>query len=67
VASPTSCPCRAYQNDGAERFADATEACVPPNTLDNDFDVEAAGFDGDGRVDPCMASRGSLDRLLVSR
>jgi hypothetical protein len=60
-------PARAYLNDGAGRFTDATRSVLPPTASVIGFDVEAADFDGDGRLDLYFASRYGADRLLLGR
>ncbi len=57
-------PYRAFRNDGSGRFSAAPEA-LPSGTAGNGFDIEAGDFDGDGRLDLFLASRGGPDRLLL--
>jgi hypothetical protein len=58
-------PYRVLLNDGSGVFADGTEAIFPSSAIGSGFDVEAADFDGDGLPDLYLASRGSVDRLLL--
>lgn len=58
-------PYRVYLNDGSGRFRTATGEILPPGTTGSGFDIEFADFDGDGRADLFLASRGSGDRLLL--
>ena len=60
-------PYRVYLNDGAGVFREATGAVMPPSAVGRGFDVEAADFDGDGRLDLYLASRGGADRLLLAQ
>lgn len=57
-------PLLAFANDGAGRFSPAPDV-VPPIAGANAFDIEAADFNGDGRPDLFVASRGGADRLLI--
>ncbi|OEO33134.1 hypothetical protein VW23_008100 [Devosia insulae DS-56] len=54
----------AFANDGAGHFT-AAPGVVPPITGANAFDIELADFNGDGRPDLFVASRGGPDRLLI--
>ena len=56
-----------YLNDGTGHFSDGTTDVFPAGVVGNGFDVEAADFNGDGRIDLYLASRGGPDRLLFSR
>lgn len=56
----------AFANDGAGRFT-AASGIIPPATGANAFDLEVADFNGDGRRDLFVASRGRPDRLLLGR
>ena len=58
-------PYRVYRNDGSGRFTEATAEVLPAGTTGSGFDIEFADFDGDGRPDLFLASRGSADRLLL--
>ncbi len=57
---------RAYLNDGDGVFTEAS-AEVFGSTMGTGFDLEFADFDGDGRADFYLASRGTADRLLFRR
>lgn len=57
-------PLLAFTNDGTGRFA-AASGVLPPSTGANAFDIESADFNGDGRLDLFIASRGGPDRLLL--
>ena len=54
---------QALSNDGDGHFSEA-DSVLPEGTTGNGFDVEPADFDGDGRPDLFLASRGQTDRLL---
>ncbi len=58
-------PLLAFRNEG-EMFAPA-DAVLPPSAAANAFDLEVADFNGDGRADLFVASRGGADRLLLGR
>ena len=58
-------PYRVYLNDGSGTFREATSGVFPSGTTGVGFDVEQADFDGDGRPDLYLASRGTVDRLLL--
>lgn len=58
---------RAYLNDGNGVFTDASEDVFGPGATGTGLDLEFADFDGDGRPDFYMASRGTADRLLFRR
>jgi hypothetical protein len=57
-------PLLAFANDGTGRFSPAPDV-VPPIAGANAFDIEVADFNGDGRPDLFIASRGGPDRLLI--
>lgn len=57
---------RAYLNDGDGVFTEAS-AEVFGVVMGTGFDLEFADFDGDGRPDFYLASRGTADRLLFRR
>src|SRR5690606_27946567 len=57
-------PLRAYRNDGTGRFTRMDDA-LPSSATGNVFAIVVADFDGDGRDDVFLASRGGLDRLLL--
>lgn len=57
---------RAYLNDGEGVFAEAT-AEVFGGVTGTGFDLEFADFNGDGRPDFYLASRGTADNLLLRR
>ncbi len=63
----TDAPYRVYLNDGRGDFREATGAVLPGTAVGRGFDVEAADLDGDGLQDLYLASRGSVDRLLLGR
>ncbi|MDE2980034.1 MAG: VCBS repeat-containing protein [Gemmatimonadota bacterium] len=58
---------RAYLNDGSGVFTDASEDVFGAGVTGTGFDLEFADFDGDGRPDFYLASRGTGDRLLLRR
>jgi hypothetical protein len=58
---------RVLLNDGSGVFTEGTDAVFPRGTVGMGFDVEAADFNGDGILDLFLASRGSVDRLLLGR
>lgn len=58
-------PYRVYLNEGGGLYRTATDEVFPPGIVGTGFDVEAADVDGDGRLDLYLASRGSVDRLLL--
>ncbi|HUV32793.1 MAG TPA: VCBS repeat-containing protein, partial [Devosiaceae bacterium] len=58
---------RAFVNDGAGRFSEATGAVLPASARGNGFDIEFADFNGDGRPDFYLALRYGHDRLLLHR
>ena len=57
-------PLLAFKGDGTGRFVPA-EGVLPPSAVANAFDIEAGDFNGDGRLDLFVASRGGPDRLLL--
>lgn len=57
-------PLLAFANDGAGRFTQAPQVS-PTIAGANAFDIEVADFNGDGRPDLFVASRGGPDRLLL--
>ena len=64
--TPAGRPYRTYLNDGNGWFT-LVDDLLPETAVGNGFDVEAADFDGDGRTDLFLASRGGPDRLLLRR
>jgi hypothetical protein len=64
TAKHSDFPLLAFANDGAGRFA-AAPGIVPPISGANAFDIELADFNGDGRPDLFVASRGGPDGLLL--
>ena len=56
---------RDVQNDGTGTFTAA--AWLPASATGRGLDSEAADFNGDGRVDLYLSSRGTVDRLLFGR
>lgn len=57
-------PLLAFANDGRGHFISAADI-LPPSAGANAFDIEVADFNGDGRWDLFIASRGGPDRLLL--
>ena len=57
---------RAYLNDGEGVFSEASTE-VFGVVMGTGFDLEFVDFDGDGRGDFYLASRGTADRLLLRR
>ena len=64
--TPADAPYRAYLNNGRGWFRLASNV-LPATAVGNGFDVEVADFNGDGRDDLFLASRGGVDRLLLAR
>lgn len=58
-------PYRVYLNEGGGLYRTATDEVFPEGVVGTGFDVEATDVDGDGRLDLYLASRGSVDRLLL--
>lgn len=58
---------RAYLNNGGGVFTDASDEVFGVGALGTGLDLEFADFDGDGRPDFYLASRGTADRLLLRR
>jgi len=58
---------RAYLNDGSGVFTDASAEVFGVSATGTGLDLEFADFDGDGRADFYLASRGTADRLLLRR
>ena len=58
---------RAYLNDGNGVFTDASAEVFGAGVTGTGLDLEFADFDGDGRPDFYLASRGTADRLLLRR
>ena len=56
---------RAYLNDGNGVFTEASAEIFGSGVTGTGFDIEFADFDGDGRADFYLASRGTADRLLL--
>ena len=56
---------RAYLNDGNGVFTEASADIFGSGVTGTGFDLEFADFDGDGRPDFYLASRGTADRLLL--
>ena len=65
--SITSAPYRTALNDGTGTFTESTAAVFPPGVTGRGLDSEAADFNGDGRLDLYLCSRGTVDRLLMGR
>lgn len=57
-------PLLAFANDGTGRFTPA-EDVLPASAVANALDIERGDFNGDGRTDLFVASRGGPDRLLL--
>jgi len=57
-------PLLAFTEDRTARFGPA-DGVLPPSAMANAFDIEVADFNGDGRDDLFVASRGGPDRLLL--
>jgi hypothetical protein len=57
-------PLLAFTGDGTGRFVPA-DRVLPASAVANAFDIEAGDFNGDGRLDLFVASRGGPDRLLL--
>lgn len=60
-------PYRVYLNEGGGLYRVATDEIFPEGVVGTGFDVEAADLDGTGGLDLYLASRGSVDRLLLRR
>lgn len=58
-------PFRVYLNEGGGLYRSATDEVFPEGVVGSGLDVEAADVDDDGRPDLYLASRGSVDRLLL--
>ena len=58
---------RAYLNDGDGVFTDASDEVFGTGATGTGLDLEFADFDGNGRPDFYLASRGTADRLLLRR
>lgn len=54
----------AFANDGSGTFS-PIDGVLPPSAMANAFDIEPGDFNGDGRDDFFVASRGGPDRLLL--
>jgi FG-GAP-like repeat len=54
-------------NNGRGRLRDATREWLPQSIGANGFDLTTRDFDGDGKLDVFIASRGGPDRLLLTR
>jgi hypothetical protein len=57
-------PLLAFVNDGTGHFTSVVDV-LPSSAGANAFDIEAADFNADGRLDLFVASRGGPDRLLL--
>lgn len=60
-------PYRVYLNNGEGVFEKSTEAVFPSGVTGNGMDIEAVDFNGDGRIDLYLSSRGGPDRLLFRK
>ena len=58
-----SAPYQVWLNDGAGTFASSD--VLPASAVGRGLDIEAADYNGDGRLDLFLASRGTVDRLLL--
>lgn len=58
-------PFRVYVNEGGGLYRSATGDVFPQGVTGAGLDVEAADVNGDGVPDLYLASRGSVDRLLL--
>lgn len=59
-------PVSVYRNDGSGTFTAATGSFLPATARGNGFDIEAADFNGDGRLDLYLANRGGgPDKLFL--
>lgn len=59
-------PLRAFRNTGA-KFEEVSGTVIPAGIAANGFDILTADFDGDGKADIFVASRGGPDKLLLTR
>jgi hypothetical protein len=60
-------PYRVYQNEGQGNFTLNTDAFFPSSIGGRGFDIDAADFNGDGRLDLFFSSRGSADQMLFGQ
>lgn len=58
-------PYRVYLNDGEGRYTDETDTVFPEGVTGRGLDVEAADFNGDGRLDLYLSNRQGRDLLLL--
>jgi hypothetical protein len=58
-------PLSAFRNDGSGRFVPAGDV-LPASAMANAFDIEVADYNGDGKPDLFVCSRGGPDRLLLA-
>jgi hypothetical protein len=58
---------RLLLNDGTGVFTDETEALMPPSASGDSIEVEAADFNGDGRLDLYFTGFKVADRLLLAK
>lgn len=56
-----------FLNDGTGKFTKATSEIFPDNVTGNGFDSEAADYNGDGKIDLYLCSRGGTDKLLLHK
>lgn len=59
-----SAPYQVWRNDGSGVFS--AVGLLPQSATGRGLDIEAADYNGDGRVDLFLASRGTIDRLLLN-
>ena len=60
-------PYRVYLNDGTSKFFLDQGTILPVDAVGRGLDVEFADFNGDGKKDLYMCSRGTVDLLLLAR
>jgi len=60
-------PYRVFLNDGKGIFTDAPSGFLPKGIAGSGFDTEQADFNGDGKPDLFLASRGTPDQLMLQK